>query len=400
MKRKIAILLTLSLVVSALGAHAVANQSPSTAETTAQSPHASVPSATQPSDEHVGQASERAQNLVDGAPAQAAAEESRTQHKFVTKVTKLQQSAKRSEAAWDQLVVKRSIALNARGATAYQEAKQGDLTEQEIRKEVERLRNEIDSFEKRTSYRASSPTRAVVLVGEIEASLTSAEGWLEQSTSVLERDDLSKDERLAYAASALEGARGNLNDAQLLHKKYRTELRSGADQETALEERYAAIHESVQSEIDAASYSEDVYANEMVEKADHYLQRAEERYESGYKAAALRDALRAELFLNAADATADVKAPTSEVEPAAMEDVQAAKADAVTSLNATLDSTDDGVVLLLLQHSERQIVGGNQDVEWVAEHPDDEAQQTAYARYVVAETLADAAPDVADQLEE
>lgn len=407
MKRTIAILLAVIVVASTLGAQAHVNDGLWETEAIHEQPHASVPSATSPSSDHVSQASERAESLVDQMPAQAserqaqqAADRSDFQTRFATKTNELQQAATRAETGWDRTVVHRSIALNARVAVAHQEAKQGDLTENDVRQQTEELRSQIDSFEKRTSYRADSPTEAVVLVGEIETSLTSAEGWLEQIPEILERDDLSEEERIAYAAGSLEAARGNLEDARLLHTQYRTELQSGTDQEAALEDRYDAIRSSVQERIDATSYSEDAYGQKMAEKAEHYLDRAETRYEAGYKAAALRDVLRAELFLNGAEATANVEKPNSDVEPAEIEAVSAEKDEAVQSLNTTLENTDNGVVLMLLQHSERQLVGGNEDAEWVLEHPDAEAQQQAYARYVVAGALADSAEDTADLLEE
>lgn len=400
MRRKTAILLAIALVASTLGAQAYVNGSGvSPAESAQAQQHASVPDPVSPNDAHAERAHERTANLYEQMHAQDVREQSRFRQRFVSKADRLREAAKAADGGWDETIAARGAAVDARVAIAYHEATQGDLTESEIRREAEQLRSELDSFEKRTAYRADSTTRAVILVGEIETSLTSATGWLDQIDSILARDDLSKNQRLAYAAGALEGAQGNLNDAHLLHEQYRTEFQSGTNQEAAIEDRYVTIHESVQSQLESASYSEDSYATAMMRKASGHLDRAETRYENGYEAAALLDLLHAQQYLTAAEATAEVDAPAQASEPASEEAIYAAKHAAVESLNATVESTDNGVVLLLLGHAERQVVGGNEDVEWMLEYPDAEAQQKAYARYVVAQSLAENAEDTASLLE-
>lgn len=400
MRRKTAILLALAVVVSTFGAQAyVTDTGPSPVKSAQAQQHASVPDPVSPNDAHANQARDRATALQDQMRAQNVQEQTRFRQRFVSKAERLEESAKTGEDGWDGTVAARGAAVNARVAIAHQEAKQGDLTESEIRREAKQLRNELDSFERRTSYRAESTTRAVVLVGEIETSLTSAEGWLDQIDSVLARDDISKAKRLAYAAGALEGARGNLEDARLLHEQYRSETQSGTSQKAAIEERYETIHESVQSQLESVSYAEDAYATAMVEKARGHFDRAETRYEDDYKAAALLDLLHAQQYLAAAEATSGVDAPEQVTDPASEEQIYDAKQNAVESLNATVEGTDNGVVLLLLGHAERQIVGGNEDLEWTLEHPDKEAQQKAYARYVAAKSLADNAEDTATLLE-
>ena len=183
-------------------------------------------------------------------------------------------------------------------------------------------------------------------------------------------------------------------------------MQDGTSQETTLEDRYAAVHGSVQNQIESASYSEAVYASDMNQMAHGHLDRAEARYGNGYKAAALLDLLRAQQFVNAAEATADVTAPEhvyssgNKTGHASKQDVYDAKKAAVENLNNTLNGTNNGVVLLLLGNADRQIVGGDEDLRWVLEHSDAQAQQKAYARYIVARSLADTATDTAELIEE
>jgi len=407
MKRTITLLLIATVVVSTFGTQAFANSGgPSPLEEARDHPHPSVSAPTSPSDSHGSQAQDRAEKLTRQMRAQKVRNQSRFRGRFVGKANRFRQAAQEAEPGWEKTIAHRSVGINTRVAIAYQEGKQQQLTEREIRREANRLRNELESSKKRTTYRANSPTQAVVLVGEIERSLTSAEGWIDQVSEILNRDDLSKSQRLAYAAGALEGARGNLNDARLLHQQYRSELQDGKNQETTLEDRYAAVHGSVKNQIESASYSENVHASDMNQKADGYLDQAETRYGNGYKAAALLDLLRAQQFVKAAEVTADVtasehvKSSGNNVGHASKQDVYDAKKAAVENLNTTLDGTDNGIVLLLLRNAERQIVGGDEDLRWVLEHPDAQAQQKAYARYIVAHSLADTATDTAESLEE
>lgn len=402
MKRIITVLLIVTVVASTLGTHVyAANQSRSPLEIAHDYPSPDVPDPVAPNDSHIAHAQGRANDLYSQMQAQEVKNRNQARGRLVSKATKFRKVVRNPEVSgWSKSIAQRSVAINSRSAIAYQNAREGNLTEKEIRREASKIRKKVVNYKKQISYHGNSISDTVVINGEIEISLISAERWLDQVPEILNREELTKPKRLAYAAGALEGAEGNLNDAQLLHQQYRKELHGAPEQKVILENRYVTIHQSVQENVESLSYSEDLYASDMLQKARAYLHRAEVHQHDGYTAAAIINLLHAQQYVIAAEATSNVAAPGSVSGQVSEQDVYNAKVKAVKILNSTLERTNDKIVLSLLDHAERNMVGGDEDVAWVLEYPDKKAQQQAYARYIVARSLAESAKNTAALLQE
>lgn len=384
MKRTFLIPILAVLLVSSL---AVSGTSPTTLEKTQAVEKPSVQNPVQPSQSLVSQASQHAASMRNDVPAHA-------NGMFASRLGTSSERADKVSNRWSKLVMHRSVAVQSRAAKARMAARNGELTAADIRKQASQQRARLDRLKKQTSYQCGSVNQCVVVLGEVETSLSSAQSWLDQIPAILNRTQFNESKRLAYAAGALEAASGNLDDAESLRATYRTDL-NGQPVESELDTQYQSLHDTVRQRIASSSYGNDVYANELVRKAEGRLDRAEERYENGLKAAALRDLLVAYQFLEATDEGETIQSPELGQSNVTDEELLTAKRDAVDALNASLDGASE-LERVLLKEALVQINGGDEKVSWIQEAPDAQARQQAFAHYVVAQSFVESADDATE----
>lgn len=403
-KKIITPLIVAALLLSVSGAYAATTMlTPENSfQKTANTDVPDVPEHVTVSDSMVNAAQERATVQVRAA-SQRASPNARGLNSSTSLLQQAEVSLEASNAAdeeWGALVAARKASVNARAAHALEQANDGELTAADVRDDAAEARAELERA-KRTLPRDCDTEACVVVVAEAERSLAAAESYLDQVPQLVE-NSRTESRGIAYAASAVEAARLNVEDARntvnanqdLVHGT------AGESESIDLDARYAALHDVADAKIDGASYPIGSYAESVVQQAQGHVDVAEQRYADGYKASATVNLMKAILLANAAGSVQELPAPVDVDENTITpEQVQAAKAGATTSLDAEIEANaGDALALDLLETSENRITAADDLVIRASQlsYEDSESLIMGYGNYLIAQSINEDAAAVSD----
>ena len=340
----------------------------------------------------------RAEFLILQAQSSISAKEEAVQ-KILNSAIENVRNSKSEENSWEALASARLASVDAMIAVAYGQAKEGKLNEKDVLDQVPGWAGKIQHLETRLTYKGMSFQDALISRAEVERSLSSADSWLEQVPGILNLDKVPREMRLAQAMGSFEAVRGNLEDAEFLLSSVQNK---GTNQEEVITDAYERFHGKATLGIDS-TVTRGSFAELTFNEAKGFIERAELRFNSGYKASATTDIMCAFITLQILDVLSEVPDPWFGEAVITVEDIYRDKEQAVRALNEAIESAGgDGIELYLLQSVRSDIETADYLIEMnmsTITYGDTEGLAFAHAFYVRALSYAGSVHKVTELLE-
>jgi hypothetical protein len=261
--------------------------------------------------------------------------------------------SKSEENWWEALIYAREASIEAMTAIAYGQANEGKLSEKDVLDQVPRWANEIQILRTKLTYKGENLQDALITIVEVERSLDSAESWLKQTAEILSSSDMQREFRIGHAMGGLEAVRGNLEDAESLLDSVQ---KGGTDQEGAITDVYKKFYGETTLGVDGRAYPKESFANLTLDETKGFIERAESRFNNGYKASATTDIMYAFVSLRSLDTLSDIPDPWCSNATITAKDVYQDKEQAVKALNEAIENEGgDELALYLLQSARSDI---------------------------------------------
>lgn len=294
----------------------------------------------------------RAEYLILQAQS-AKSEEGEIVQGFLNSAAERVETSKSGENPWAALEYAREASVDAMTAIAYGQAKEGKLSETDVLDQIPEWEMEIQLLKTKLNYKGENLQDALITIVEVERSLDSAESWLKQVPEMLSFSDTPREWRIAYAMGGLEAVRGNLEDAEFLLDSVQ---KDGTDQEGAITGAYEKFYGETTLGVDGRAYPKESFANLTLDETKGFIERAESRFNNGYKASATTDIMYAFVSLRSLDILSDVPDPWYSNSTITAEDIYQDKEQAVKVLNEAIENAGgDELALYLLQSAVSQI---------------------------------------------
>jgi hypothetical protein len=263
------------------------------------------------------------------------------------------EASKSEENSWEALEYAREASVEAMMAIAYSQAEEGKLSEKDVLDQVPGWAKEIQLLKTKLNYKGKNLQDALIISAEIERSLDSAESWLKQAPEVLSFNEMQREVRIAHAMGGLEAVRGNLEDAEFLLNSVQ---KDGTDQEGAITDAYEKFYGETTLGVDGRVYPKESFANLNLDETKGFIERAESRFNNGYKAVASTDIMYAFVVLQSIDNLSEVPDPWYSNATITAKDVYQDKEQAVKALNEAIENAEgDQLALYLLQSARSEI---------------------------------------------
>jgi hypothetical protein len=263
------------------------------------------------------------------------------------------EASKSEENSWEALEYAREASVEAMMAIAYSQAEEGKLSEKDVLDQVPGWAKEIQLLKTKLNYKGKNLQDALIISAEIERSLDSAESWLKQAPEVLSFNEMQREVRIAHAMGGLEAVRGNLEDAEFLLNSVQ---KDGTDQEGAITDAYEKFYGETTLGVDGRVYPKESFANLNLDETKGFIERAESRFNNGYKAVASTDIMYAFVVLQSIDNLSEVPDPWYSNATITAKDVYRDKEQAVKALNEAIENAEgDQLALYLLQSARSEI---------------------------------------------
>lgn len=272
---------------------------------------------------------------------------------LLNSATEKVEACKSKENSWEALIYAREAAMDAMTAIAYGQVKEGQLTEKDVLDQVPGWAKEIQLLRTKLNYKGKNLQDALIIRAEVERSLDSAESWLKQAPEILSLNEMPRESRIAQAMGGLEAVRGNLEDAEFLLDSVQ---KNGTDQEAAIEDAYEKFYVEATLGVDGRVYPKESFANLALDETKGFIERAELRFNNGYKAAASTDIMWAFVLLRSMDILSEVPDPWYSKATITAKDLYQDKEQAVKALNEAIENAGgDQLELYLLQSARSEI---------------------------------------------
>jgi len=263
------------------------------------------------------------------------------------------EASKSEENSWEALEYAREASVEAMMAIAYSQAEEGKLSEKDVLDQVPGWAKEIQLLKTKLNYKGKNLQDALIISAEIERSLDSAESWLKQAPEILSFNEMQREVRIAHAMGGLEAVRGNLEDAEFLLNSVQ---KDGTDQEGAITDAYEKFYGETTLGVDGRVYPKESFANLNLDETKGFIERAESRFNNGYKAVASTDIMYAFVVLQSIDNLSEVPDPWCSNATITAKDVYQDKEQAVKALNEAIENAEgDQLALYLLQSARSEI---------------------------------------------
>jgi len=293
----------------------------------------------------------RAEYLI--SQAQSTKSNDKEIQRFLQSAIKKLETSKSEKNPWKALIHAREASIEAITAIAYDQAKEGKLSEKDILNEVPKWMNKIQLLKTKLKYNGKNLRESLIITAEVERSLDSAENWLSQAQEILNSNNRPRELRIAYAMGALEAVRGNLEDAEFLLNSVQ---KDGTDQEGTITEMYRKLKEETMLKLDNRTYPKESFANLTFYEAKGFIKRAETRFNNGFRASATIDIMHAVVLLESLDSLSEVPDPWYNNTTITANDIYQAKKQAVQALEETIrNANGNELSLYLLKFAEADI---------------------------------------------
>lgn len=386
--RRLTVFTALLVVGAFAGSSAVTSDSGNGPHATANVVESSavpdVPDVVEVDDDGIQAARSQAKSMI------AEASTAPVQQTDVVAAADAQLSESRNSEGLSALVSARTAALKANESASFAAVRAGELTERDVRHAAQVQRERLERV-RETIPRSASTLAGIVALAEAQNSLSSADGFLEQVPDILSLEEADKETRIGDAMAAVQAARTNIDDAEILHRSNRdkTQAQSGELNATAV---FSNLHKAVASGVESATAGEPAASTHVADNAESYLRGAERDFDDGYRAAALVNLLKAKALLSATDELQSTPHPSAETNQSVPYATAIdARESALRSLTESLNnSARDPEALVLLQVAEDKIRAGDFHTG-IAEGagPSTEGQDNTrpYVMYTTAESI-------------